>query len=190
VSGYATSFAYSPVSSGAPRREPRFEQEFRAYYRERFAPLFTYLNRLTGDAEVASDVAQEAFVRLHRRGSMPDQPGAWLLVVANNLVRDEQRRATRQLRILSQNPEQAQLGARTADPAHDLERSEKVRAVRAALERLNLRDRQALLLRHSGYSYSEIGTALRLSKGGVGTTLLRAGERFRAAFKEMHGAPE
>ena len=172
------------------RPEPLFEEEFRTCYRERFARLFTYVDRLTGDAEAASDIAQEAFVRLHQRGSMPDQPAGWLVAVANNLVRDERRRATRQLRILTGNPEQAQLGARTGDPVQDVERAETVRAVRAALQSLTLRDRQALLLRHAGYSYNEIATALRLSKGGVGTTLVRAGQRFRAAYKEMHGAPE
>ncbi len=170
--------------------EPLFEEQFRTCYRERFPTLFTYLDRLTGDAEAASDIAQDAFVRLHRRGNMPDHPAAWLIAVANNLVRDERRRSIRQLRILTGNPEQARLGARSGDPVQDVERAETVRAVRAALQSLTLRDRQALLLRHAGYSYNEIATALRLSKGGVGTTLVRAGQRFRAAYKEMHGAPE
>ena len=179
----------SPSSSESRAATP-FEEEFRACYRERFASLFIYLDRLTGDPEAASDIAQEAFVRLHRRGTMPEQPGAWLVTVGNNLVRDERRKATRQLRILTGNPEQAQLGARAGDPAQDLEQAESVRAVRAALEELSPRDREALLMRHSGYSYREIAAALRLAEGSVGTTLLRAGQMFRAAFKEMHGAPE
>jgi RNA polymerase sigma factor (sigma-70 family) len=77
-----------------------------------------------------------------------------------------------------------------ADPAADLERAEQIRAVRAALETLTLRDRQALLLRHGGYSYREIAAALGLAETSVGTTLVRAGQAFRAAFQEMHGAPE
>ena len=71
--------------------EASFEAAFRACYAARFAPLFGYLDRLTGDPDLAADVAQEAFVRLHRRGEMPDQPAGWLVAVANNLVRDEQR---------------------------------------------------------------------------------------------------
>jgi len=62
--------------------------------------------------------------------------------------------------------------------------------VRAALDRLTPRDRQALLLRHAGYSYREIAAALHLAEGSVGTMLVRAGQVFRAAFKEMHGAPD
>jgi RNA polymerase sigma-70 factor (ECF subfamily) len=187
------------MSLGAPREgdpsvptrsEPSFEEEFRACYAARFASLFTYLDRLTGDPELASDAAQEAFVRLHQRGEMPDQPAGWLVAVANNLVRDERRRATRQLRLLSELPSRAPFGSPAADPAADLERAEQVGAVRAALDLLTPRDRQALLLRHAGYSYREIAAALHLGEGSVGTMLVRAGQVFRAAFKEMHGAPE
>jgi RNA polymerase sigma-70 factor (ECF subfamily) len=190
------------MSLGAPRdrgssaptlaalSESPFEEEFRACYTARFASLFTYLDRLTGDPELASDAAQEAFVRLHRRGEMPDQPAGWLVTVANNLVRDERRRATRRLRLLSDHPSWAPSGSPPADPAADLERAEQVGAVRAALDRLTPRDRHALLLRHAGYSYREIAAALHLAEGSVGTTLVRAGQLFRAAFKEMHGAPE
>lgn len=38
--------------------------DFDALYDEVFSPLFRYCHRLTGDPDVAEDVAQEAFVRL------------------------------------------------------------------------------------------------------------------------------
>ena len=179
-----------PATPSTARSDASFEEAFRACYAARFASLFTYLDRLTGDPELASDAAQEAFVRLHQRGTMPDKPAGWLAAVANNLVRDERRRATRQLRLLTQQPSRAPSGSPAADPAAELERSERVGAVRAALETLSPRDRQALLLRHAGYSYREIAAALHLADGSVGTTLVRAGRAFRAAFKELHGAPE
>ncbi len=199
---YATPLPLTPLRFGAstegdsaasiivPRDGPSFEEEFRACYAARFASLFTYLDRLTSDPDLASDIAQEAFARLHRRGEMPDQPGGWLAAVANNLIRDEQRRSSRQLRLLADEPTRAPSGSPAADPAETLERAEKVRAVRAALDTLSARDRQALLLRHAGYSYREIAAALRLAETSVGTTLVRAGRAFRTAFKEMHGAPE
>jgi RNA polymerase sigma factor (sigma-70 family) len=170
-------------------RAPSFEEAFRAVYAARFASLYRYLDRLTGDAELASDVAQEAFIRLHARGEMPDQPVGWLVTVANNLVRDERRLTSRRLRLLTEQPQRVPLGV-PADPAENLERGERIGAVRAALETLTLRDRQALLLKHSGYSYREIAAALGLAETSVGTTLVRAGQAFRAAFQELHGAPE
>ena len=170
-------------------RAASFEEAFRAVYASRFTSLYRYLDRLTGDAELASDVAQEAFIRLHARGEMPDQPVGWLVTVANNLVRDERRLTVRRLRLLSEQPQRVPLGV-PADPAVELERGERIDAVRAALETLTLRDRQALLLKHSGYSYREIAAALGLAETSVGTTLVRAGQAFRAAYQELHGAPE
>ena len=175
--------------SAAGIRAASFEDAFRALYASRFANLYRYLDRLTGDAELASDAAQEAFIRLHRRGEMPDEPMGWLVTVANNLVRDERRVSGRRLRLLAEQPQLVPVGA-AADPAADLERAERIDAVRAALETLSLRDRQALLLRHSGYSYREIAAALGLADTSVGTTLVRAGQAFRAAYQELHGAPD
>lgn len=175
-------------SAGAIRAAS-FEDAFQALYAARFAGLYRYLDRLTGDAELASDVAQETFIRLHERGEMPDQPVGWLVTVANNLVRDERRLTGRRLRLLAEQPQRVPLGA-SSDPAADLERTERIDAVRAALDTLTLRDRQALLLRHAGYSYREIAAAVGLAETSVGTTLLRAGQAFRAAFQELHGAPE
>jgi RNA polymerase sigma factor (sigma-70 family) len=173
----------------AARPAAAFEEAFRALYHARFEGLYRYLDRLTGDPDLASDVAQEAFIRLHARGEMPDQPVGWLVTVANNLVRDEHRVTGRRLRLVAEQPQRVPLGA-PADPADDLERAERIGAVRAALETLTLRDRQALLLRHSGYSYREIADALGLAETSVGTTLVRAGQAFRAAYQELHGAPD
>jgi RNA polymerase sigma factor (sigma-70 family) len=167
-----------------------FEEDFRACYTARFPALFRYLDRLTGDPDLASDIAQEAFTRLHRRGAMPDEPAAWLVVVANNMLRDERRRASRRLRLLADERSREPSATPSSGPEADLERAEQVRAVRAALDSVSARDRQALLLRHSGYSYREIAVALHLAETSVGTTLVRAAQAFRRAFKEMHGAPE
>jgi RNA polymerase sigma-70 factor (ECF subfamily) len=201
VLGHPASLTLSFMSLDSPRErglahaasrpsDSSFEEEFRAFYTARFTSLFTYLDRLTGDADLASDAAQEAFARLHRRGTMPDQPAGWLVVVASNVLRDERRRASRQFRLLTEEPSRAPSGTPPADPAAHLEQAERVRAVRAALEAVAPRDRQALLLRHAGYSYREIAAAVHLAEGSVGTTLVRAGQVFRRAFKEMHGAPE
>jgi RNA polymerase sigma-70 factor (ECF subfamily) len=110
--------------------------------------------------------------------------------VANNLVRDERRRASRRLRLLAEEQLLAPAAATPSGPEADLERADQVRAVRAALASVSPRERQALLLRHSGYSYREIAAALHLAETSVGTTLVRAAHAFRRAFKEIHGAPE
>ena len=168
----------------------RFAAELDQLFQERFPALYRYLNRLAGDGQVAEDIAQEAFIRLFHRGEMPDEPAAWLITVATNLLRDDRRRTSRRLRIIERADAGLGLGAAPPDPAASVVRAERQRQVRDALARLTARARQALLLRHSGFSYREIAVALDMPEASVGTTLLRAGVAFRASYQELHGEPD
>ena len=62
--------------------------------------------------------------------------------------------------------------------------------VRRSLGRLPLRDRQMLLLRHEGFSYREIATALGIAETSVGTMLIRATQAFRVEFAENSHASD
>ena len=167
--------------------ESAFEVEFSRLFDEQFPRLFRYLDRLAGDPSVAADAAQEAFVRLFARREMPDDPGAWLVTVASNVLRDDRRRVGRHLRLLGTMPDGVAMSAPPIDPATSVEASERRAMVRSALAQMNDRDRDALLLRHGGYSYREIALALDLNPSSVGTILLRATAAFRRAWEELHG---
>jgi RNA polymerase sigma factor (sigma-70 family) len=169
---------------------PSFEERFRALFTERFRSIFRYLHRLSGDAELAADLAQESFVRLYQRGAMPDDASAWLIAVANNLLRDEQRKVGRRKRLLAEGFAKMSDPGLAASSDSRVIAGETVARVRKALESLPLRDRQLLLLRHEGYSYREIASALRIAQTSVGTLLSRANIAFRSAFQELHGAPD
>lgn len=167
-----------------------FEAEFRRLFDERFASLYRYLDRLSDDAELAADLAQEAFVRLYERGRLPDDPRAWLATVASNLLRDEQRRAGRRKRILARYPAETTTGAASAPPDELLAAATRRKLVRTALDALPERDRQMLLLRHEGYSYREIAHAVGVRETSVGVMLARATTAFRGAFGEpLEDAP-
>ena len=170
--------------------EDSFDAVFSRLFEQRFGSLFRYLMRLTDDRELASDLAQEAFVRLYRRGTLPDSPGAWLVTVAHNLLRDLRRSARRHLLLLSARQERGGDRDRGNGPEGQVLADERREQVRAALERLSQRDRQALLLRHSGHSYREIATVLEVAESGVGTMLIRASQAFRRAYEEIHGTPD
>jgi len=167
-----------------------FAAELDRLFHQRFPALYRYLNRLSGDGPLAEDIAQEAFVRLFNRGEMPDEPVAWLITVATNLLRDDRRRTGRRLRLMERANDNVGRGTGPPDPDASVVRAERRRQVREALERLSLRDRQALLLRHAGFSYREIAIALDMPETSVGTTLLRAGAAFRASYEELHGEPD
>ena len=157
-----------------------FEGRFAELFEAQLPRLFRYLDRLGGDPDLAADLAQEAFVRLYRRGSMPDSPEAWLVTVAMNLFRNDRSAVGRRRRLLA-SPRGGRVHAdEVPDPAAAIETEEARREVRAALDRLGERDRQLLLLRAEGYSYKELASILGLAEASVGTLLARA----REAFKE------
>jgi len=163
-----------------------FESAYRCVFATEFSRLFRYLNRLGGDPELAADLAQEAFVRLYKRGSLPEAPGPWLATVATNLFRNHRSTQVRRARLLTAERATGSLSDPSPSPSTAVEASETRRRVRLALDGLPERDRQLLLLRAEGFSYEELASALSIAPGSVGTLLARA----RTAFKTElgHGA--
>jgi RNA polymerase sigma-70 factor (ECF subfamily) len=71
------------------------------------------------------------------------------------------------------------------DPQQVVEVEEDRRRVRDALARLPVKSASVLALRYSGLSYVEVGSALGVGTGQVGTLLRRAEQALR---KEMNRA--
>lgn len=165
---------------------PSFDELFREEFSRRFASLFRYLDRLSGDPDLAADITQEAFIRLYRRGAMPDDAGSWLAVVARNLFHNARAKSARRRRLLSSEHLRASGPAVNPSPEADLEVARRRQAVRSALDRLPDREREMLVLRYAGHSYREIAAVLGLNEASVGTLLARAKDAFRRALED-HG---
>ncbi len=152
------------VSENADRA---FDRVFRAEY-SRVVGIAT---RVLGDPGRSEDVAQEAFLALHRR-HCSDQPwaGAWVCSAAAhgalNVLRAEQRRSRRERQVAA--PTEG------IDPASAVERMDDGRLLRTALRRLPQRAATVLVLRHSGLSYAEVASAMGVKQGDIGTMLRRA----------------
>jgi RNA polymerase sigma-70 factor (ECF subfamily) len=144
------------------------------------ASLVRVLYRRTGDRERAEEIAQEVFARA-AVGAPIRNPRPWLFAVALNLVREEGRTNTRRGRLLELYKEERPKLAPAPD--EELERSEKTDRVRAALDTLTARDKEALLLQAEGFSYDEIASALGLARGAIGTTLARARKRLVESYR-------
>jgi RNA polymerase sigma-70 factor (ECF subfamily) len=162
-----------------------FEAEFRAAFAAGHAELFRVIDRYLGDESLASDIAQETFVRLYRRGSMPDDLRAWLVSVALNQARDAQRMRSRRLRLLRRRAPEETVGDAPATPEEDVLAAELRVLVRRALAELPERERALLLLREEGYSYKELAVALSIAEASVGTLLARAKVAFRKAYESQ-----
>ena len=152
----------------------------RSVFDQWYPALVRSLRRRIGDADLAEDIAQEAFVRLldHR----PANPRAWLFTVAVNLVADHARSASgRARRLALVGPDAARADARDDAPDAALARADLVGEVRATLAHLSERDRTLLLLHHGGYSYAEVAARLGVAASSVGPLVTRAQRRFARA---------
>lgn len=138
--------------------------------------LYRYLVRLSGDADVAADAAQEAFVRLLERPPAGTVQRAWLFKVGTNYVLEGRRTAARRERLLDGRGERTMADS-PRDPYATLEADERRRAVIAALARLSDKERVAILMREEGFSHREIADAVGTTTGSVGTLLARTLER-------------
>lgn len=161
-----------------------FRECFVALFDREFPRLYRYLDRLSGEPDLAADLAQEAFVRLHQRGAMPDRPELWLITVALNLFRNVKSTSTRRRRLLTLARAESVLADSPPAPGQVNDLSESYHRVRATMQRLPEREQQMLLLRAEGYSYRHIANALDLNEASIGTLLARAKRAFRKVFEE------
>jgi RNA polymerase sigma factor (sigma-70 family) len=162
---------------------PSFEEHFTTLFETEFPRLYRYLDRMSGDPDLAADLAQESFIRLYRRGSMPDHPSPWLVTVALNLFRNTRTMSARRGRLLTLVRAEATLSDPPPVPGQSV--STESERVRIALAQLPQRERELLLLRSEGYSYRELARVLSLHEPSIGTLLLRAKRAFREAYEHV-----
>jgi RNA polymerase sigma-70 factor (ECF subfamily) len=141
---------------------------------EAHAPrVLAYCQRRLGSRPEAEDAAQTVFLYAHRalgRGVVPESEEAWLLAIAKNICRWQQRTASRR------GPAPAELDP-DVTPIHrdDEETLEINKQLQEALATVPERQRKALLLREwRGLSCPEIAEVLELSAPATHALLTRA----------------
>jgi RNA polymerase sigma-70 factor (ECF subfamily) len=158
-----------------------FDAQFTALFHAHHPRVFRFLDRLSGDPELAADLTQDVFVRLYRRGALPERPEAWLITVALNLFRNEFHRRQRRARLLTPARSAAVHSDAPAVPDQGVDDAER-RRVRLALSSLPERASHILLLSAEGYSTRDIAAALELKESSIGTLLARARRAFRSSY--------
>jgi RNA polymerase sigma-70 factor (ECF subfamily) len=136
------------------------------------------MTAVTRDPGAAEDLVQEAFLRLVvevRAGRVPDEPGAWLYRVAQNLAMSRGRR----LSVAARNYDRLARPESQASPEAIAIEAEDGRVLNRALGQLPTVDRQALVLAAHGYRGEEIARTLGRSDGATRTLLCRARTKVR-----------
>ena len=161
----------------ADRRRAEFEALYARHSREVWA--LAYARWM--DADLALDVAQEAFLRLWKHWEAGDEeiqnPRAWLLRVARNLAEDY---AKSSFRRNGTTAPQQMAGVRAKDPMplEQMEKAEAFARIRATLEELPQGDRDLLTLRYAlEYDAAQIADLLGIHATAVHMRLSRARQR-------------
>lgn len=148
---------------------------FKQLFYEHYPVVRRKLAALVRDDTAADDLAQDVFLRLYR--NPPDDPGAlgaWLHRVLTRVGYDYLNKKARERQL--QNKQELLYSEELSPPTGEEAVLSKMdqEEVRLWLDELPERDRKALLLRYSGYSYAEIAGALGVRPPVVGTLLSRA----------------
>ena len=156
--------------------------DFERLFQENWQRVNELLLRLLGDPDEAQDLALETFWRLHHNPPrQPDNLGGWLYRVALRLGYNALRAARRRGQY-EQEAGKLALEKSFNDPAGEVELAEQRQRVRKVLAGMPTRTAQILVLRHSGFSYTEIGAALSVPVSSVGTLLVRAEKEFEKRY--------
>lgn len=153
---------------------------------------------LTGDAQDAEDVTQEAFLRAFKffdsfRGQ---DPRTWLLAIVRNVFYTQWRRTRsagtstefdEEMHSFSDDESLPELGQRAdTNPESILSRNDDIRLLDQALQALPVEYREAIVLRElEDLSYKEIAATLDVPIGTVMSRLARARRLMLDSFKRL-----
>jgi RNA polymerase sigma-70 factor (ECF subfamily) len=153
------------------------EQAFTTLMRAAQPHVWRFVRHLLGDDELAADVTQETFVRVHRsltRFRFDSRFSTWLFRIARNAAVDEQRRMARRQRIVAAvaRPEPSGDGALGTE-------------LKTALASLSPRLREAfVLVEVFGLKYQDAAEVLDVPDGTVKSRVFRARLQLVAWFDE------
>ena len=139
------------------------DAEFQRLYRREYAAVVKLARLLTGSASAAEDLAQDAFVRLYRRGARADNPPALLRTITVNVCRSwHASRERSRLRMVRHGPSPESLTSFERELDH-------------SLRRLPYDQRAVIVMRYwLGLSEAEIADSLGCRPGTVKSRHSRA----------------
>jgi len=152
--------------------------------------VYRWAYRMVHSHDVADDIAQETFIRLHRTLERIDAQrplSPWLCRVVMNLATNYLRRKKTAISI-EENPGMEAVISPERDPQHPIyqrHRRQFVAKLEKSIAKLPPKFKEVFILRvQDNHSYEEIAEALGLTMGTVMSRLSRARNRLREDLAE------
>jgi len=157
--------------------------------------VFAIALGLVRDEQDAREIAQEAFLRVHK--GLPQFHGGssfftWLYRIVTNLSIDLMRKPSRReaelhFALEADDNESPLLLASDADPYDVVRRGQLSERIQCALEQLPPYHRGVILMREiEGMSYEEMAEAMQVSKGTIMSRLFHARKKLQRALADCH----
>lgn len=160
-------------------------------------PMISFMYRMSHNAAVAEELAQEVFLRVYRSREKysPDAKfTTWLYRIATNLAvnhaRDTKYERPENQVSIDEPDEDTGLTVDVADGSLNVEqkilRRERLAAIRQHVQSLPERQRLAVMMhKYQGMDYRQIAEVLKLSESATKSLLFRAYETLREKLKEF-----
>lgn len=163
------------------------DQQYFGYLIERYQDKLTrYIKRITDvSKEEIEDILQDVFIKIYENLNSFDNSfkfSSWIYQITHNEVinRFRKRQARPKKISLDCDLDFFENLASETDIVQELNLEEKAKAVSAALNKLDIRDKEILVLKYfENKSYTEISDILKKPVNTVGTLLHRARKRFK-----------
>jgi RNA polymerase sigma-70 factor (ECF subfamily) len=203
----ATSFAVA-TAQAPPPAVPRTDEElvhdvlagdtglFEELVRRHQKQIVNFIYRMVGDFDLAMDMSQEVFIRVHQALDRFDPRykfTTWIYRIASNCAIDRLRRR-QPVTVSLDAPQPAydrvrrlQIAAEGQNPAESFESRETMRRLEAAIQALPPGYRRLIVLRHvNSLRYEQIAAVTGLPLGTVKNRIFRA----RAILRRLIDRPE
>lgn len=173
------------------------EEAFTLLYRRHQAAMYRFALRMTGNTWAAEEIVQDVFMTLMRDPKKYDATrgalGAFLYGVARNRVLKHLERLPREIPLEEKNEDGTGSGVVLQDastPASWLEKRERMRQVRAAVQELPVEFREAVVLCElEELSYEEAAQMAGCPIGTIRSRLHRGRALLMAKLEMLRGVP-
>jgi RNA polymerase sigma-70 factor (ECF subfamily) len=170
-------------AAGNPAYDAEFTAAFEAYYTR----VFAFVYSRTRDVELSKDLVATVFERAFTKGHEVREAaayGAWLFMIAKNIIAGHYRRTCREANHLDRAREQLRFVDGPPTPEDVLLRDERVGRLISHVSTLPRRDQELLSLKFDAeLTNAEIGQVLHMTPLNVRVAIFRALKRLRSRME-------
>jgi RNA polymerase sigma-70 factor (ECF subfamily) len=167
----------------ADKQAAKYEDAFTAAYEAYYGKLFAFTYSRTRDAELAKDIVAGVFERAYSKGHEVREAsayGAWLFMIAKNLIAGHYRRAGREHNHLGRASDEMRFVDPPPGPEDSLLRDERIGTLMNFVKEMAPRDQELISLKFDAeLTNVDIAKIMGMTPLNVRVAIFRALRRLR-----------